>query len=235
MSVVIGYVSDYFSIIMTDTRITFGKEAEMGWNDHYEKLVSIPNMGWATGVGVFDFIHNFNHNLGKMNNTTVRIIEELFQKTLEQEKHNNECLKDHFDSTVITCSWVEKEENKRKFHVGLLNKKHFGNRLVELGNNHITILYPFDFLNNLSKVESIEKRFRMYTEFDGNFEKLLQHLLQIFAEISENSSGVSRICDMGIQVYLDNNLYKFQLKENVRPLIKAAKNGTILNKLSVVI
>jgi hypothetical protein len=60
-------------------------------------------------------------------------------------------------------------------------------------------------------------------------------LLQIFAEISANSSGVSRICDIGIQVYLDNDLYKFQLKEDVRPLIKAAKDGTLLNKLSVVI
>jgi hypothetical protein len=58
MSVVIGYVSDYSSIIMTDTRITYGKEAEMGWNDHYGKLVSIPNMGWATGVGVYILSEN---------------------------------------------------------------------------------------------------------------------------------------------------------------------------------
>lgn len=234
MSVVIGYVSDYFSIVMTDTRITYGKEAEMGWNDNYEKLVSIPNMGWATGVGVFDFIHKFNRKLAKMKNTTVRIMEELFERTLEQEKHKHEYLKEHFDSTVITCSWVGNEENKSKFRVGLFNKEHFGNRLVELGNNHITILYPYDYLDDLSKVEKIERRFSMYTEFDGNLANLLQHLLQIFAEISANSYGVSKICDIGIQVYLDNDLYKFQLKEDVHPLIKAAKDGTILNKLSVV-
>lgn len=40
MSVVIGYVSEYFSIVMTDTRITYGKNAEMGWDDNVEKLVS---------------------------------------------------------------------------------------------------------------------------------------------------------------------------------------------------
>jgi hypothetical protein len=235
MSVVIGYVSDYFSIIMTDTRITYGKDAEMGWNDNSEKLVSLPNMGWATGVGVFDFIHNFNRKLAKLNITTVRLIEELFEKTLEHEKSNNEYLKAQFDSTVLTCSWVGKEKNKRTFRVGLLNKEHFGNRLMELGNNHITILYPFDYLDDLSKVENIEKRFNLYKEFDGNLEKLLEHLLQIFAEISAKSSSVSKICDIGIQVYLDNDLYKFQLKDDVHPLIKAANNGTLLNKLSVVI
>ncbi|MFJ5760693.1 hypothetical protein ACIQAA_16510 [Neobacillus sp. NPDC093182] len=74
-------------------------------------------------------------------------------------------------------------------------------------------------------------RFSMYTEFDGNFASLLQHLLQIFAEISANSSGVSTICDIGIQVNLDNDFYKFQLKEDVRPLIIAAKDGTILNNI----
>lgn len=235
MSVVIGYVSDYFSIIMTDTRITYGKDAEMGFDDNNEKLVSIPNMGWAAGVGVFDFIHKFNRKLGKMKHTTVQVIEELFEKTLEQEKHKHEFIRDYIDSTVITCSWVGAQDNKNKFRVGLLNNEHFGNRLVELGQNHITVLYPYDYLDDLSKVENLEKRFSMYSEFDGNLEKLLQYLLQIFAEISANSYGVSRICDIGIQVYLDNDLYKFQLKEDVRPLIKAAKDGTILNKLSVVI
>lgn len=235
MSVVIGYVSDYFSIVMTDTRITYGKDAEMGWDDNYEKLVSIPNMGWATGVGVFDFIDKFNRKLGKMEQTTIPIMEKLFEKTLEQEKHNHEFLKDFIDSTVITCSWVGMQEDKSKFRVGLFNKEHFGHRLVELGTHHITILYPYDYLEELSKVEDIEKRFSMYTEFDGNFASLLQHLLQIFAEISANSSGVSTICDIGIQVNLDNDFYKFQLKEDVRPLIKAAKDGTILNRLFVVI
>jgi hypothetical protein len=71
--------------------------------------------------------------------------------------------------------------------------------------------------------------------FDGNFGEFLQYLLQIFAEISANSFGVSRICDIGIQIYLDNHLYKFRLKEDVGPLIQAAKDGTLLNKLSVVI
>jgi hypothetical protein len=234
MSVVIGYVSDYFSIVMTDTRITYGKNAEMGWNDNFEKLVSLPNMGWATGVGVFDFIHHFNKELGKLKSASVRMMEELFEKTFEQEIDKNDSMKKYYDSTVITCSWVGSEENKNKFRVGLLNKQHFGNRLMELSNNHITVLYPYDFLNDLSKVENIEKRFSMYTEFDGNFGDFLQNLLQIFAEISANSFGVSRICDIGIQVYLDNHLYKFQLKEDVGPLIQAAKDGTLLNKLSVV-
>jgi hypothetical protein len=135
---------------------------------------------------------------------------------------------------VITCSWVDTQDNKNKFRVGLLNKEHFGNRLVELDQNRITVLYPYDYLDDLSKVENLEKKFSMYTEIDGNLGMILQYLLQIFAEISANSYGVSNICDIGIQVYLDNDLYKFQLKEDVRPLIKAAKEGTILNRLSVV-
>jgi hypothetical protein len=115
MSVVIGYVSDYFSIVMTDTRITYGKDAEMGWNDNVEKLVSIPNMGWATGVGVFDFIHNFNRKLAKLNNTTVRIIEELFEKTLEHEKSNNEYLKAQYDSTSLPVPGWARKKRKESF------------------------------------------------------------------------------------------------------------------------
>ncbi len=235
MSVVIGYVSDYFSIVMTDTRITHGIKAEMGWNDHHEKLVSLPNMGWATGVGVYDFIDKFNKYLIDKKVTTVKMIEELFAKTLETEKLKNEYLKDQFDSTVITCSWVGNEENRNKFCVGLLNKEHFGNRLVELKNNHITILYPFDFLEDQSRVENFEERFNVYTSYDGDFGTLLHHLLQIFSEISSNSFGVSTICDIGIHVYLDNDLYKFNLREDVHPLIMAANDGTILNKLLVVV
>jgi hypothetical protein len=151
MRVVIGYVSDYFSIVMTDTRITYGINAEMGWDDNVEKLVSIPNMGWATGVGVFNFIHNFNRKLAKLKNTTARIIEELFEKKIEYEKNKYKYLKAQFDSTIITCSWIVKEENKSKVRVGLLNKEHFGNRLMELGNNHITILYPYDYLDDLRR------------------------------------------------------------------------------------
>ncbi|WHX98605.1 hypothetical protein [Neobacillus sp. DY30] len=234
MSVVIGYVSDYFSIIMTDTRITYGKDAEMGWDDNYEKLVSLPNMGWATGVGVYDFINKFNRKLGTMKHTTVPIMEELFEETLEQEKQQHEYLKEHFDSTVITCSWVGMQEDKKMFRVGMLNKECFGNRLVEIVNHHITILYPYDYLDDLSKVENIENRFSMYTEYNGDFMSLLEQLLQIFAEISANSFGVSKICNIGIQVNLDNDFYKIHLKEDIRPLIKAAKDGSILNKFSVV-
>jgi hypothetical protein len=180
------------------------------------------------------FIDKFNKNLIDKKVTTVKMIEELFTKTLETEKLKNEYMKDHFDSTVITCSWVDIEENRKKFCVGLLNKEHFGNRLVELKNNQITILYPFDYLEDHTRVENFEKRFNIYTVYNGNFGTLLHYLLLIFAEISSTSFGVSRICDIGIQVYLDSVLYKFQLKEDVHPLIEAAKEGTILNLLSVV-
>lgn len=234
MSVVIGYVSDFFSIIMTDTRITFGKEAEMGWDDQYEKLVSIPNMGWATGVGVYELILNFNKNLANMKSTSVENIEVLFKKTLEIEENKNGYLKENFDATVITCSWVCHEEDKNKFRIGLLNKQQFGSKLVYLRHNHVTILYPYDFLDDFSKVDNIEKKIRLNSESNRNLEKLLHHLLQIFAEISANSIGVSRICDIGIQIFLGKDLYKFKLKDNVQPLIKAAKDGTLLPKLSVV-
>jgi hypothetical protein len=229
MSVVIGYVTDSFSVIITDTRITYGKNAEYGWDDNYEKLVSIPNMGWATGVGVFDVIDKFNKNLAKTKIGTIKNIEELYLKTLEKEKREQECLKDHIDSTVITCSWVD----INTLRVGLLNKEFFGENLVELIQNQITILYPFDYLEDERKVADIQKRYCLNNKY-SNFEKLLEHLLLIFADISANSFGVSNICDIGIQLFLKNSIYKLNLKEDVRPLIQASKDGTIMNMLSVV-
>jgi hypothetical protein len=74
-----------------------------------------------------------------MKSASVKNMEDLFEETLEQEKDKNEYLKEQFDSTVITCSWMGDEENKNKFRVGLFNKQHFGKRLVEID----IIMLPF--------------------------------------------------------------------------------------------
>jgi hypothetical protein len=234
MSVVIGYVSDQFSILMTDTRITYGKNAEFGWDDNYEKLVSIPRMGWVTGVGVSDFIERFNEKLSKVAFGTVRKLEEMYVNTLEKEKQISECPIDHIDSTVITCSWLEYVDNRKRCKVGLLCNEHFGKNLKELVHHRINILYPFDYLDNLNKVEDIERKYCHIANFDGNLEKLVGHLLLIFAEISSNSFSVSSICDIGIHIFKNNIVMKLKIKEEIRPLIKAAQNGTLMNMLSEV-
>lgn len=234
MSVVIGYVTDQFSVIMTDTRITYGKNGEYGWDDNYEKLASIPDMGWATGVGVCDFIERFKGGLSKSKNRTVGKIEELYAQTLEKEKQKHESLTEHIDSTVITCSWAGLEGNRMKLRVGFLNNEHFGHNLVELGQNQITILYPFDYLQDYRKIEDIEKRKRLHHRDEGSFERLLEHLLSIFAEISANSFGVSRICDIGIHMCSDNDVNKLKLKGEISPLMEAAREGTLMNMCSVV-
>lgn len=38
MSVVIGYVTDQFTILITNTRITFERNAEFGWDDDNKSL-----------------------------------------------------------------------------------------------------------------------------------------------------------------------------------------------------
>lgn len=230
MSVVIGYVTDQFSILMTDTRITFGKNAEFGWDDENDKLVSIPNMGWVTGVGVSDFISRFHEKLTKTKISTVRNIEDLYMKTLENEKREFAYLGNHIDSTVITCSWLGLGDDS--IRLGMFCKEYFGHNLVELLNNQINILYPYDYLEDFSKIDKIQNRIKF--EYNGNFENLLELLLLIFAEISANSPGVSSICDIGIQLFLGNEVYKLRIKKDISPLIKAAENGTLINMLSVV-
>lgn len=63
---------------------------------------------------------------------------------------------------------------------------------------------------------------------------ILKNLLLIFAEISENSYSVSSICDIGIHLFKNNDVFKLKLKEEISPLISAAQNGTIMNMISVV-
>lgn len=112
--------------------------------------------------------------------------------------------------------------------------EHFGKNLKELVHHQINILYPFDYLDDINKVKSIEKRYSNIEDCDGNLEKLMKHLLLIFAEISENSYSVSSICDIGIHLFKNNDVFKLKLKEEISPLISAAQNGTIMNMISVV-
>nr|WP_263326362.1 hypothetical protein [Neobacillus sp. Marseille-Q6967] len=233
MSVVIGYVNDQFSILMTDTRISYGMYAEFGWEDHYEKLVSIPSMGWATGVGVYEFIERFLEKLEKSGICTNRKIENLYVHTLEKEKHKNECIQNHIDSTVITCSWISVEENSKKFKVGLLSKEHFGHSLVELAKDRINILYPFDYIQDYQRVEKLEKRYSLKNSYNGKLDMILEKLLKIFSEIAENSTGVSQTCHIGIHLFRDHTVCKLNLREDIRSLLKASKNGTIVNRFLV--
>lgn len=58
MTVVINYVSKYISVIATDTRIVYGRDGGKSGNysDNNEKLISLKNMGWTSGVGLSEFL-----------------------------------------------------------------------------------------------------------------------------------------------------------------------------------
>lgn len=61
MSVVINYTCDYFSLIATDTRITYKNNTNevLHWEDGREKLINLPNIGWTAGVGLAHFLDKF--------------------------------------------------------------------------------------------------------------------------------------------------------------------------------
>ena len=83
MSIVINYVSKYMAIIATDTRISYGGNAEYGFSDDNMKLVELPNMGWCSGAGYHDFLELFKSNLAQSTLHNPNEIEVLFNNSIE--------------------------------------------------------------------------------------------------------------------------------------------------------
>jgi hypothetical protein len=234
MSVVINYVSKYLSIIISDNRISFGKNAEFGWVDGQTKLVNIPNMGWCSGVGLADFLNEFKEKLSRTEINKLDEISDLFSRTIDDVKKNKREFINEIENSAISVSWIGTDQQDIIFRLGILSKEHFNNKLILLPDDTIYILYPSDYVDDTSKVEELEKEFEMTMEYNWDLESVLNKLLNIFHMIATKSPSVSKTCDIGLQFASSEGIFKAKVSGNIHDLIADLVHERLGQRIEIV-
>lgn len=227
MSVVVNYASDFLTIIATDTRISYGKNAEFGFHDDQEKLINLKNFGWSAGVGLGKFLDEFKYALGNAEVHSVGEIEEIFSKTVEKASIEQPEFKEYIDNSVASFSWIGSDEGKILCRLGLISKEAFDSRVKLLGNGNIFVMYPPEYLNNPELAFELEERYGVVHPFNGSLDDILKTILSIFAEIADKSNSVSDTCDVGIMCILPDGVYKGRIKGEVSLLQTELQSGNI--------
>ncbi|WP_158735131.1 hypothetical protein [Alteribacillus sp. YIM 98480] len=223
MTTVISYVNSAFSVILSDNRINYGHNQEGGYQDGFNKLINLPEMGWSSGAGLSDFLVEIKDQLGAFDIKNTDDILHLFKDVLNKAKENNVLYKKEIDESVIVSSWLGSDGNDVFFRVGMLSNKHFGINLRVLEKGEIDIVYPGDYLSNIQRVEEIKEKFNL-TIGETDLFMALNEMLQIFDVISSNSTQVSRTCDIGLFTFQEDGVYKIRTSGDVEELKKHINN-----------
>lgn len=227
MTAVLSYVNKYFSIILSDNRVSYGLNQEGGYEDGHIKLINLRNMGWASGAGFADYLEKFKKALAINKIRSVGDIETIFKDVLESFKKEKPVWQKEIDSSVAVASWIGSSNGLNMFfRIGILSNEHFGIGIKVLNNGSLNILYPGDYLTDTSKVDSIETKYSLEIG-EKDFQFVLEHMLNIFKEISITSNQVSSTCDIGVHKIAEDEIYKLKISGEVDELIKALERGSI--------
>ncbi len=236
MSVVISYVSENIAIIATDTRVSYGENREFGYSDNEQKLINLSFMGWAAGTGLTQFLDPFKEKLSNSRVTHTTQIEEIFLETIKETNEKYPYFKTYIEESVAIFSWIGLRNNsdKKSCRLGIVSMKNFGARLAYIQDNYFYILYPSEYGKNQSLIDDMLKNHNLIYEYKGNVRELLSKIFKIFKHISDNTNDVSKICDVGVCVINNNNVCKFNIKDNIDELVNAKElKINIINTYSI--
>lgn len=236
MTVVINYYSDFLSIIMTDRRISYGPNAELGFSDDHQKLINLKEMGWAAGAGLSDYLTRLKDRLSESTITSVSEIMDIYEniKTSSIEDDPDSEFDIHQSIVSFSLRQFDYETKMFKFPIGLLNEMHVhedGITLVPPDTIHI--IYPTDVYLDKKHRERIAETHEVTYKFDG-IEQLMHRLLTAFLDISTISRFVSEECDLGIEILLKEGICKFKLAGNIHDLLQASNENRLNEKLELV-
>lgn len=241
MSVVICYSCDLFSMIATDTRISYGRRMDdaIKFTDDNEKLEDLPDMGWLAGAGAHSFIEIMKDKLRQSIITSNEQVKNLFIESYSEIEELNIYDKNTLDITGIATSWIgfnPKISLLPLFRVGIFSSKTIYEKIAApmLEKNMIYILYPYEYIIDDKRIDEFEKKYSLNYIFDGDYYKFIYLISCMFKEITANSKSVSNICDMGIMNFANNGIQKIRIKENVNHLIADYNNGYRNTKFEVV-
>ncbi len=234
MTSVLSYCNEKLSIIMTDTRLNFGKYQEGGYDDKTVKLTNIPTLGWAAGAGFHDFIENF-HDL--LSNTIIKQtgdVGTVYKNALNRTIAESPSYTDDIESSVGIASWVAANFKQVFMRIGIFSYKHIGYEMGLVKPGEIDIVYPGDYLENPKKVELLKERFNVNVGEDLEFVQILDNMLEIFNFIANDSIYVSSFCDIGILLLVENQPVKLSISGKVLDILNDLRNGVIENRLQVI-
>jgi hypothetical protein len=98
-----------------------------------------------------------------------------------------------------------------------------GNAYHAMPKSEISFFYPMDFIDNKY---ILNEKFNLKETY-SNDNKLYEKVFNIFKFIHENSKTVSNICDIGILLNINGELFKSRIKGNIDDLIHALKNDEL--------
>ncbi|OMD09848.1 hypothetical protein [Paenibacillus odorifer] len=193
MTVVIGILTNDFSILATDTRTCYENDNNEFFNDQSLKLRSLnyPH-GWLAGLGYSSFLDHY-HELSCMivnpnTDNYCRAYAQVANTMLQQNP-------DQLNDIIGSCCY------HTFIHNGdlRLNYSYFNETkqscTVDLMEGRFQIGFPYNYPAESRKwiVENY-----IESEIEMGLDSFILKLLEIFKEISLKSNAVSEICEIGI-------------------------------------
>jgi hypothetical protein len=237
MTAVLCYTTNILSIILSDKRVSYGRYAELGYSDEYTKLVNLPEMGWAAGAGAGDYLDQLKETLADSDILSVKDIIDVYEEVSTSFSSNGFYSEEHIKSSAVVASWIgfDEEINSIKFRIGVLSSEHVGKEgMGSVSDNLIFTLYPIDYIEDENKVEVLLNKHGWEHQFDGDMNALYEKLFSVFEEIANDSPYVSSTCDVGLQIFLDNVIYKIKFSGEISDLIRAVKENRIHERYELI-
>lgn len=233
MSVVISYTSSNVAIIITDTRISFGKNQEYGYSDDNEKLYDLKYMGWSAGTGLAEFLDPFKSRLSMLRITNTDEIVDIYTKTIEEAMIKYPELCEDIKTSNVIFSWIGYPDKNIYpcCNTGLMSMKHFGTNIAKADYEKFCILFPYEYDLDSSIKKDFEKKYSYKYSFDGDLNEVIRIMLNMFEEISNNAMSVSNICDIGIIFKDAENIIKLRIKDDVNELLLSIENCDLSSKI----
>ncbi|WML52222.1 hypothetical protein RCG17_22975 [Neobacillus sp. PS3-12] len=237
MTAVLCYTTDYLSLIISNKRVSYGKYAEAGYTDEYEKLVNLPEMGWAAGAGAAGYLDQLKESLANTVISSVQDIMDVYNKVSTSFSLNPFYSEEDLNSSAVVASWIgfDEEINSIKFRIGVLSSEHIGQEgMGSLRDNQIFTLYPIDYIEDEDKIRDLWNRHGWEYQFNGDINALFEKMFTILNEISSHSKYVSSTCDIGLQILLGDGIYKVKFSGEIDELINEVKANCIHERYQLI-
>jgi hypothetical protein len=226
MSIVVCYVHDEaFSLIATDTRITYGHQGSGIYDDIAEKIYH-NGMGWVCGAGLGQLITSFRDRIDKIEVKDSLALKDCFYKAYE------DALKEFTDTytiemTKVVFSYVTSIEQQIKFRIGMLGKEYLeiADHIQYLRNGELLIIWPFGMEE--SRMASIYERYEKALEKASDLNDVICSISLLIKEVSALSNSVSDICDIGILALDEQGLLTIQVREQADKIYNAYNEGSL--------
>lgn len=234
MTVIIMTRTDYYSIIISDTRENY--EADPPYSDGIIKLRYIPNMGFIAGAGWADFLEEVKERVIKKRRIEhIDEVVEIFDSTVEKGKHDFPETEGMIVNSFIVVTWLGEGDKKTEFYSALLSESYYeknGDNSMVIDKGDIRIIYPVDLVEKDDLIHNIVEQAAGKKTTNLSVNQSLFEMLRLFEQVSKNSGMVSRDCQIGIQYHskITDHIHTEGLFGNGERLLNLAQQNKILRK-----